>query len=146
MATWFIYTNRFNETRRILTDGRVFEFTPEYLTPSNIDPSSIDDFNQSAEVLRRVVGAVGFTHPRDCVYNKGSWNHTHIRVFDIEENEWKSLFKNKISKYGPLNLNQEIQDVINVLDNTRPWYPNNIPNRYVKLRLTRIQKLIDPHS
>lgn len=135
MSTWFIYTNRFYETRRIITDGRVFEFTPGYLASSSIDPSTNDYVVDHS--LRK---DAGLPHPRDCIYNKGNWNHTHIRVFDIEDNEWKTLFKDKISKYGPLNLNQELQDVINVLDDIRPWFPD----LYVKQRLTSIQKLIEP--
>jgi hypothetical protein len=142
MATWFIYTNRFYETRRIRTDGRVFEFTPGYLASTGFDPSTnefiVDHY------LRK---AVGITHPRHCMYNKGSWNHTHIRVFDIEENEWRTLFKHRISKYGPLNLNEEIQDVINELDNSRRRFTDNFVSMVTQKAqqcLYKIQSLLDP--
>jgi hypothetical protein len=80
MTITYNYTKQNGETRDIITDGRFEEFTPKYIKKNYKQGISYED-------------------------NKWVWTchglnwipHTHARVYDTENQGWRTLFKNKIN-------------------------------------------------
>ena len=135
-TTWYIYTNNFEETRRILTDGRVFEFTPMYLSSLNNDEQPVLDWD--------LMCANGIPDPRTNFYLKGSMKHSHILVWDVEVGEWRSLFKHKISSYGPVDITDEIEEFTKRLRHIS-WSPSSlIPDHRLRDCIVKLKNILRP--
>jgi hypothetical protein len=79
MIVTYNYTKQNGETRDIVTDGRSEEFTPKYIK-KNYPPIYEEDKNW-----------VWVQHGLHWI------PHTHARVYDTENQGWRTIFKNKIN-------------------------------------------------
>ena len=155
--TWFTYQKQDGQIRKIITDGYIEDFTPSYLMPSQ-------SYYQVCSVLvcgdanlrlkkQEILREAGIPDPTTNYYLFGNTDDTHILVYDIENGEYRTLFKHKILSFGRINIKQEVDELQSKLDDVMNrqinWTPDNrIKECKDKLTniFTPIQKMLEHYN